>query len=228
MLGISKKYIDAMHVQSNWPILIFVWLLFGGSHIEGVWWWIVTMLLVLWPIKEEVSQKGVLTVFVAVILFYEELILSPLRKFVFPGVGWVIRVAPPWAIIAIFIVLEIAKFLAKPLMFVAFASGLMWTGIFLVAYVIVSFLNLQIMIHGSDKLREYWWFNVIYEWVVRTCGPYKKKVKTWFGNLGIVRYWNELKERAEEEGDSLIGQIWRDARERANKYQKKSQGEENP
>ena len=223
MLGLGKKYIDAMHAQATWPVLLVVWFLSGGDKFDGVWWWLISVGFLLWPIKEEVSQRGVLMVFIAAILFYEEMVLAPLKKFVLPGVGWVVKITPAWLIFVIFVVSEFLKNSAKFLFFVALAYGIIPALLFVIGYITISIINFQILIHGTEKMRTIWLFDVAYLWIVRTFGPYKKRVKDWFNSLGIVRYWNELKERAEEEGDSLIGQLWRDARKRADTYREKSQ-----
>ncbi len=168
--------------------------------------------------KENIMFYSLMITLVIIILFYEEMILFPLRKIIIPGVGWVVKKSPPWAIISIFSILEIGKLLAKPLIFVAFGFGFIPGIATIMIYIAVSFFSLQIMVHGSEKLRSYAWFNSLYEWIGRTFSPYKKKIKKWWKEVWIIRVWKIMKWKNKKNKNSFFTRLIREARKNIERF----------
>ena len=183
-----------------WPAIHIIWELIRPAYMK----WIK-------PYEERLIKPVAIPVFVF-LLFYEEIFLWALRKIVFPGVKLFIQVSPAWLIVSIFAVLETGKILAKPLLFVAFGFGLIPGLIFFAGYVAVSFFSLQIMVHGSDKLRSYAWFNTLYEWVAKTIGPIKEQAKKWWKNQAIYHWWQETKEELKKNKDTFTSRVLKRAK----------------
>lgn len=158
------------------------------------------------PYEERLIKPVAIPVFVF-LLFYEEIVLWGLRKIVFPGVKWFIQIAPAWMILAIFATLEVGKIISKPMLFVAFGFGFLYGVGFLGVYVAISFFSLQIMVHGSEKIRKYAWFNKLYEWVVVTIGPIKDQAKKWWKSQPIYRWWKEAKENIKKNKNTFFARV---------------------
>ncbi len=136
--------------------------------------------------------------FFLLILFYEELLLAPMKKILFPGIAWIIQILPTWMIAVTFVILEIIKIIAKPMVFVAFGFGFLPGLIALIVYMGVSFFSLQLMIHGSEKLRSYQWIDQAFLWVGEKLKPlkeYKEKMILWFRSSRIFRIWKVIRRK---------------------------------
>lgn len=190
-----------------WDLLMTptLWIVF--PILKWIWGEVVPLYhKTLGPYEERLIKPVAIPVFIF-LLFYEEIVLWGLRKIVFPGVKLFIELAPAWLIVTIFAVLEIGKILAKPLLFVAFGFGFLPGMAFLLVYLAVTFFSLQIMVHGSDKLRSYAWFNRLYEWAVRTIGPLKEQAKKWWEAQPIYYWWKGAKEKAIENKNTFFARV---------------------
>lgn len=196
------------------PTILFIWdlamvpILWVISPIlKGIWKEVVPIYhRVLGPYEESLIKPVAIPVFIF-LLFYEEIVLWALRKVVFPGVKWFIQIAPAWMIVSLFATLEVGKILSKPMLFVAFGFGFLYGIGFLGVYLAISFFSLQIMVHGSDKLRSYAWFNKLYEWAVITLGPIKEQAKKWWHTHPIYHWWKDIKERAVENKNTFFARV---------------------
>jgi len=173
---------------------------------------------------ENTNQKKTSTVIkvlaiplLVLFIFFEEILLKPMKKIVFPGIEWTIQVSPPWMVITIFSILEVVKTAVKMvIMPYAFTLGF-WYGIGAFSvYIIASFFALQIMIHGSQKLRSYAWFNRMYEWVEKTIKPlkkYKDQIFGWFKSIRLARISRVIIRNMKKNKNTFWAKVARQARE---------------